>query len=51
MKKFIIIALIAVSALAAAATIKEVNTKEEVKTQLPTETVETPRTAVVSNWD
>ena len=50
MKKLLIIALVAVSAIAAAATIKEVNTKEEV-TQLPTEKVETPRTAIVSNWD
>jgi archaellin len=50
MKKILIIAFVVVSAVAAAATIKGVNTEIETK-QLPTENVETPRTAIVSNWD
>ena len=51
MKKILLIALVVVSALGVAATIKEVNTKEEA-TKLPAETVESaPRSAIVSNWD
>ena len=51
MKKLLIIAFVVVSAVAAAATIKGVNTEVESTKQLPTENVESPRTAVVSNWD
>lgn len=51
MKKFLIIALVVVSAVAAAASIKGVNTTVETTKQLPTESVKTPRSAIVSNWD
>ena len=51
MKKLLIIAFVVVSAVAAAATIKGVNTEVESTKQLPAENVESPRTAVVSNWD
>lgn len=51
MKKLLLIALVVVSALGVAATIKGVNTEPAAK-QLPVETVESaPRTTIVSNWD
>ena len=51
MKKILIIAFVVVSAVAAAATIKGVNTEVKSNKQLPTENVDSPRSAVVSNWD